>query len=104
MLLSEYQDKLITIAAPIANQKKGEFVIELTKLFEAGFYRFQIDGQSYKFKSVDDIKNLKLKKTYMHTIDLLIDALDVKQSESSRLQEAVERALMHGFCEHVRKM
>src|SRR3989344_7432125 len=74
MLLSEYQDKLITIAAPIANQKKGEFVIELTKLFEAGFYRFQIDGQSYKFKSVDDIKNLKLKKTYMHTIDLLIDA------------------------------
>lgn len=96
MLLSEYQDKLITIAAPIANQKKGEFVIELTKLFEAGFYRFQIDGQSYKFKSVDDIKNLKLKKTYMHTIDLLIDALDVKQSESSRLQEAVERALMHG--------
>ncbi len=96
MLLSEYNGNLITIAAPIANQKKGEFVTELTKLFHAGFYRFSIDGTSYKFKSEDDIKQLKLKKTYKHTIDLLIDALDVRKSESARLQEAVERALTYG--------
>jgi excinuclease ABC subunit A len=96
MLLSDFNGNLITIAAPIANQKKGEFVIELTKLFQAGFYRFEIDGQKYKFKSIDEIKNLKLKKTYKHTIDLLIDALDVRKSESARLQEAVERAITHG--------
>ena len=96
LLLEQYEGKLITIAAPIAQQKKGEFVTELTKLFEAGFYRFIIDGQKYKFKSVAEIKALKLKKTYKHTIDLLIDAVDVAKAEQARLQEAVERALTQG--------
>ncbi len=96
MLLADYEGKMITIAAPIAQQKKGEFVTELSKLFEAGFYRFVIDGKKYKFKSVAEIKALKLRKTYKHTIDLLIDALDIKSSEQARLQEAVERSLTYG--------
>ncbi len=96
MVIAEYQGKMITVAAPIAHQKKGEFVIELSKLFEAGFYRFVIDGTRYKFASLEDIKKLKLRKTYTHTIDLLIDALDVALEEQSRLQEAVERAITYG--------
>ena len=100
MLLKNFANKLITIAAPIANQKKGEFVHELQRLFAAGFYRFQIDGTSYKFKSLDEIKKLKLKKTYKHTIDLLIDAIEVTKQERSRLQEAVETAFKNanGCC------
>ncbi len=39
---------------------------------------------------VDEIKELKLKKTYKHTIDILVDAIEVTQDERSRLQEAVE--------------
>jgi excinuclease ABC subunit A len=90
----------VTIAAPIAVQKKGEFIKELTALFQAGYYRFSIDGQSYKFRSEDDIKALKLKKTYTHTIDLLIDALDVAEAQQSRIVEAIEAAFKHaeGFC------
>ncbi len=100
VLRSNFSDSVITIAAPIANQKKGEFVNELIKLFESGFYRFRIDGANYKFKSIDEIKALKLKKTYKHTIDLLIDALEVTGQEMPRLQEAVEAAFMHarGSC------
>ena len=91
---------MITIAAPIAHQKKGEFVSQLTKLFEAGFYRFIIDGERYKFKSVDEIKELKLQKTYKHTIDLLIDVMEATGEERARLQEAVETAFKHanGTC------
>ncbi len=96
LILREFDGKMITVAAPIAQQKKGEFVLELTRLFEAGFYRFIIDGVPYKFKSIDEIKALNLKKTYKHTIDLLIDMINVSHKESARLQEAVERALQHG--------
>jgi len=92
MLLTTFASKVITIAAPIAREKKGEFVHELLDLFNKGFYRFLIDGKRYRFHSTDDIKNLNLKKTYKHSIDLLIDSLDVQQEESSRLQEAVEVA------------
>ncbi len=96
LIMRQFDQKTITIAAPIAEQKKGEFVHEITKLFEAGFYRFKIDGKQYKFKSIDEIKKLTLRKTYKHTIDLLIDAFEINAQEQPRLQEAVERAIQLG--------
>lgn len=100
MLIDNFEDNTITIAAPVAIQKKGEFVNDLLALFKKGYYRFAIDGKTYRFKSEDDIKNLKLGKTYKHTIDLLVDALEVKVSERARLNEAVETAgkLAGGTC------
>lgn len=95
LLVSNFNGKTITIAAPLAQQKKGEFIHELTKLFEGGFYRFIINGQRYKFSNLDEIKNLKLQKTYKHTIDMLIDAIEVGP-EPQRLQEAVETAFKYG--------
>jgi len=100
LLSTQFANNVVTIAAPIANQKKGEFVHELEQLFKAGLYRFKIDGQTYKFSSIEQIKELKLKKTYKHTIDLLVDALEVTQDERARLQEAVDTAFKHagGMC------
>ncbi len=74
LLSAQFKDHLITVAAPYANQKKGEFVQELLQLFHAGLYRFVIDGERYKFTSADQIHALKLQKTKKHTIDILIDA------------------------------
>ncbi len=51
MLLDTFEGDTITIAAPIAIQKKGEFVNELIAHFKKGFYRFGIDGKTYRFKS-----------------------------------------------------
>ena len=100
MILKEFKNRVITIAAPLAIEKKGEFIHELERLFEAGHYRFRIDGQNCKFKSLADIKALKLKKTYKHTIDILLDVLDVIPDECARVQEAVETAfkLTGGTC------
>ena len=52
--------------------------MSLLHTFKKGFYRFAIDGKTYRFKSEDDIKNLKLGKTYKHSIDFLIDAIEVR--------------------------
>jgi len=100
MLLHNFASRVITIAAPIAREKKGEFTNELLDLFKKGFYRFIIDGVKYRFHGPDDIKKLGLKKTYKHTIDLLLDAVDVDAEERARLQEAVETAfkLAQGTC------
>jgi len=99
-LIKNFANQLITVSAPIVRERKGEFVKDLIELFKSGYYRFIIDGKKYKFQSQDDIKNLKLKKTYKHTIDILIDAIQVQNSEKSRLQEAVEKAfkLAGGNC------
>jgi excinuclease ABC subunit A len=92
MMTQNFKGDVITIAAPIAIEKKGEFVIELERLFNEGFYRFIVDGQTYKFQSIADIKALKLQKTYKHTIDLIIDAIEVSNEERNRLQEAIEKS------------
>jgi excinuclease ABC subunit A len=100
MVIANFKGDLITIAAPIAIAKKGEFINELSALFKKGFYRFAIDGKMYRFKSEDEIKQLKLGKTYKHSIDLLIDAIEVKAEEKARLTEALETAdkLAQGTC------
>lgn len=89
----KFQGKLVTIAAPLAVEKKGEFIFELTDLMQKGFYRCIIDGVQHKFKHVDDITNLKLKKTYKHNIDILVDSFTVEDQDSlARLQEAIQRS------------
>ncbi len=91
-IITNYENKTILIAAPIAQQKKGEFLSVLKELFANGFYRFSIDGQLYRFQSEQEIDALKLKKTYKHTIDLLIDSLEITKQEQSRVQEGIETA------------
>jgi len=89
----KFQGNMVTIAAPFAIEKKGEFIHELTDLMQRGFNRCVIDGVNHKFKHVDDILNLKLKKTHKHTIDILIDNFTVEDQDSlARLQEGVQRS------------
>ena len=74
LLHKQFKGETVTIAAPVAIYKKGEFVNELDKLFTAGYYRFIIDGKQHNFKRLEDIYLLKLKKTERHTIDALLDS------------------------------
>lgn len=99
-LHATFSGQTIAVLAPIVIEKKGEFAADLEKLFLSGFYRFIIDGQRLNVKSLDDLKNLGLKKTYKHSIDIVIDTIDVTAEESARVHEALERAfdLAHGLC------
>lgn len=100
MLQRTQQGNTLVIAAPIAHEKKGEFTADLIHYFGLGYYRFIIDGVSHKFQSVEEINALKLAKTYKHTIDVLIDSVEIKPSEVSRLVEALEKAFQFagGLC------
>ena len=100
LLINSFAGKTIVIGAPFATYKKGEFVNDLEKLFTSGYYRFTIDGQKYVFKKREEIRDLKLKKTERHSIDVLLDSCEVTADQAARLQEAVERAfkLARGIC------
>lgn len=104
ILEERYSSQFITVAAPYVQEKKGEFVQQLKGLFQQGWRRFVIDGQRYTFKSNADIDDLKLAKTYKHTIDVLVDAVEIAPEDNdydkSRLRESIEKAckLAHGMC------
>lgn len=99
-LYAKHAGDCVIIAAPVAREKKGEFAQELEKYFLDGFFRFIIDGVRYTFKSLDEVRALKLKKTYKHTIFILLDAVDIIPEERARVAEAVDRAslLAQGKC------
>lgn len=100
LISQQYQGKMVTIAAPIAVQKKGEFIQEIQHLFGQGFYRFIINGKQYKFKNPEEIKALGLKKTFKHDIDVLLDLCAVQSDTKFRVEEGVHKAfeLAQGLC------
>ncbi len=93
MLLENFKDRRITIAAPVAHEKKGEFSNILLDLFTKGFYRLRIDGVLHRFRSEAEVKALPIKKSFKHTIDVMIDQVDVHHNERARVQEGIENSL-----------
>lgn len=77
----------IQILAPIAQGKKGEFVKELESARKNGFVRARIDGK------IEDLsENIKLKKTFKHDIEVVVDRIVIKSSEKSRIADSIETA------------
>lgn len=94
IIKEQFKGKLLTIAAPIAIEKKGEFIHELEQLFSEGYYRFLIDGKRVSISAPEQIRALGLKKTHKHSIDILIDAFEPDDIEQARLFEGLEKAFL----------
>ncbi len=64
----------LMILAPVARERKGEFVDVFAAMQAQGYVRFRVDGQTYEF---DDLP--KLKKAEKHNIDVVIDRVKVRR-------------------------
>jgi excinuclease ABC subunit A len=82
------EDTKLMILAPLAREKKGEFLDVFAAMQAQGYVRFRVDGLAYEF---DDLP--KLKKTEKHDIDVVIDRLKVREDLKQRLAESFEAAL-----------
>lgn len=82
--------KLI-ILSPYADSKKGEFKEEFLELMRKGFTRVRVDGS---MRTLDE--PIELDRHLSHTIDLVIDRLQVTPQDHSRIAEAVTQALELG--------
>lgn len=77
----------LQVLAPIAKGKKGEFTKELADIQKQGFVRARIDGEI-----VDLADDIKLKKSYKHNIEIVVDRLVMKEEIKSRLTDSIENA------------
>jgi excinuclease ABC subunit A len=82
------EDTRLMILAPLAREKKGEFLEVFADMQAQGYVRFRVDGVIYGF---DDLP--KLKKTEKHDIDVVIDRIKVRPDLQQRLAESFEAAL-----------
>ncbi|MCE5265540.1 MAG: excinuclease ABC subunit UvrA, partial [Deltaproteobacteria bacterium] len=77
----------LTIMAPLARGKKGEFQKELKKLLREGYVRVRIDGELRELA-----EEISLDKNRRHDIDVVIDRLIVKEGIRKRLRDSLETA------------
>ena len=71
-------DTRLMILAPVAREKKGEFLDVFADMQAQGYVRFRINGVAYEF---DDLP--KLKKTEKHDIDVVIDRIKVRAAPTA---------------------
>ncbi|SFC22164.1 Excinuclease ABC subunit A [Polaromonas sp. OV174] len=82
------EDTKLMILAPVARERKGEFVDLFAEMQAQGYVRFRVDGTAYEFNELP-----ALKKTEKHNIDVVIDRVKVRADLQQRLAESFEAAL-----------
>ena len=82
------EDTKLMILAPVAREKKGEFVELFEQMQAQGYVRFRVDGQVL---AVEDLPQLK--KAEKHDLDVVIDRLKVRPDMKARLADSFEAAL-----------
>jgi excinuclease ABC subunit A len=75
----------IDLLAPVVKGTKGEHREILDKLRADGYRRFVIDGVEVRLPGAE----VRLEKNKKHTIEVVVDTLDVGPEEESRLAESV---------------
>ncbi|MGV0330366.1 excinuclease ABC subunit UvrA [Corynebacterium macginleyi] len=85
----EQEEKLkFQVLAPVVRKRKGEFVDLFQDLSAQGYSRVRVDGETHQLSNPP-----KLKKQVKHTIEVVVDRLQVKASQKQRLTDSVETAL-----------
>jgi excinuclease ABC subunit A len=77
----------VMLLAPIVRGRKGEYKKELEKLTRAGFVRARIDGE---LRSLDE--DIQLDKRRNHTIEVVVDRLQLKPGIEGRVEASVQTA------------
>lgn len=87
-VLSMEQGLKFQVLAPVVRARKGEFVDLFGQLASQGYSRVRVDGEVYQLTDPP-----KLEKQYKHDIEVVVDRLQVKDSQRQRLTDSVETAL-----------
>ena len=84
----------LVILAPLVKEKKGSFADMLESLRHSGYIRAMIDGVMVRLD-----EEIELSKTKKHTIKVVIDRVIIKEENSQRVAEDVEKALNESYGE-----
>ncbi|OGI28672.1 MAG: excinuclease ABC subunit A [Candidatus Moranbacteria bacterium RIFOXYA12_FULL_44_15] len=82
----------IEILSPVVRGRKGEYSTMLEEMFRRGFSAAYINGKKYELDSKIG-ERVKLERYKKHTIDILVDSVEISSDNISRIFEGVEKAL-----------
>ena len=82
----------IEILSPVVRERKGEYSTLLSDLFKRGFSGAYVNGKKVELDSKINEK-IKLERYKKHSIDVVVDEIEINEKNISRIFESVEKAL-----------
>jgi excinuclease ABC subunit A len=82
-------DTRAMIAAPVVRDQKGAFEDLFDDLVSEGYSRIEVDGESYDLA----LDRPELDENYVHTIDVIVDRVEISEDARSRITDSVETAV-----------
>ncbi|MFH1111839.1 MAG: excinuclease ABC subunit UvrA [Patescibacteria group bacterium] len=86
------QGTALSLLAPVVRDQKGEHKQVIAEVKKAGYVRVRFDGNII---SIDEAEDLKVDKQKKHTIEIVVDRLNVspEAEDITRLTDSLETAL-----------
>ena len=82
----------LTLLAPVIREKNGQHEKVLDRIKREGFIRVRVDGE---IKNLNE-DEIKLEKTFKHSIDIVADRIVVREGQESRIAESTELCVSQG--------
>lgn len=87
-ILAQKRAKMVTIMAPIVQERKGEYRKEIETLRAEGFTKIRLDG---KIQSLEE--EIQLKRYEKHTLEVIMDRIVLLPINRARFIEGLEKAI-----------
>ncbi len=81
----------VQLLAPVVRGRKGEYKKTFEEIRQEGFTRVRVDGVTRTL-----YEEIELAKNQKHTIDIVVDRVDVEAKKRGRIADSIETALKHG--------
>lgn len=93
LVLNDFEDKKISILAPVVRSRKGHYRELFQQIAKQGFLKVRVDGEIK-----DIVKGMKLDRYKNHDIEIVIDRLKITPALTfdKRLPESIKTAMYHG--------
>ncbi len=91
LIMKGYTGRKIALLAPIVKGRKGHYRELFEGLMRKGFTYARIDGEMREFTG-----GMKLDRYKIHTIELVIDRMTVKDEARDRLMKSLKEAMRQG--------
>jgi excinuclease ABC subunit A len=90
-ILKKFQDKKISILAPLVRGRKGHYRELFEDVRKQGYLRVRVDGDTMEIQPKMQVDRYKI-----HDIEVVIDRIKVDKKEVQRLRESINKALKEG--------
>lgn len=90
-LFQQYQNKSITVLAPLIRGRKGHYRELFQDLTKKGYLKVRVDGEI-----IEITPKLQLDRYKIHDVELVVDRLKIVEKDLQRLRSSIQTALQLG--------